>query len=244
MPIDLRFAVADRLLTMAARFAASVSYPLDDWSARARTEYVRAYQDKGMSLEQIARRAAKSRRTIATLSSQQKEQKERPDYSPTSIRSALVRVVSNKPGITLPQVAKTLGLSPDKIRPELEVMVEDGVFEQNKKGYLVPAEVVQFSVEDTESRLAFLGQFLNSITRIIEARFVKQAPGAESLARVFLWTQLSRRQQGMATVLIDSLRELTSIEDKQAQVAEPHERVEAALCLGLFVEANPNKIKD
>jgi hypothetical protein len=94
-PYELRLRVFLLALEPALRLARALRLDLDDVREAVAAQYVLLHRDRGLSLEQIARRIGKSRRTIVTLARAATQAMETLSQSRTiALRREIVRRLS------------------------------------------------------------------------------------------------------------------------------------------------------
>jgi AraC-like DNA-binding protein len=165
--LDLRLRVFVLTLEPALQLARGLSLSLEDVEDAVRSSYVQVYKDRGLSLEQIARRVGASRRTIATLSKQAQSSRAPLEHSARiGLRRELIRLVSRSPG----------------------VLLEEGAIESREGKLDLTRAWSSFEGGNEAERLDSLRHFLRTVGQTIRRRFFAHVSDDEAFARVLTFS--------------------------------------------------------
>jgi AraC-like DNA-binding protein len=215
--LDLRLRVFLLTLEPALQLARALSLSLDDVQDAVRGSYVQLYKDRGLSLEQIARRVGTSRRTVATLSKEAQSSRAPLEHSERiGLRRELIRLVSRSPGVALDDARTELRAKKDVFHDELGVLIDEGAIE-SRDGKL--------------ERLDSLRHFLRTVGETVRRRFFAHATDDDAFARVLTFSatadDLGMIRQGAYDLLC---REAVRADDA-AQAAAHTSEASVAFCV-------------
>jgi transcriptional regulator with XRE-family HTH domain len=187
--LDLRLRVFVLTLEPALQLARGLSLSLEDVEDAVRSSYVQVYKDRGLSLEQIARRVGASRRTIATLSKQAQSSRAPLEHSARiGLRRELIRLVSRSPGVLLEDARAELRAKPDMFHDELGVLIEEGAIESREGKLDLTRAWSSFEGGNEAERLDSLRHFLRTVGQTIRRRFFAHVSDDEAFARVLTFS--------------------------------------------------------
>ena len=113
--LDLRLRVFALTLEPALHLARALSLSLEDVEDTTRATYVQLHRDRGLSLEQIARRIGTSRRTVATLSAQSSTTLAPLEHSQRiGAPRALIRLLSRGESVSLQRAREEVGVKDER----------------------------------------------------------------------------------------------------------------------------------
>ncbi len=155
--------------------------------------YFRELRLRGLSLEQVARRVGKSKRTVATLAKRSRQKGRLLDESRRlGWQRQVVRATSLAPRTAEEVRRDVVGVEDARVDEELEQMVESGLLERDAEGRYRPAVVhVSFARDDVDARLESVRHFLQTVAQVLYRRFFRPDPGVEAFARVLTFSATS-----------------------------------------------------
>ena len=187
--LDLRLRVFVLTLEPALALARALSLSLDDVEDAVRASYVQLHKDRGLSLEQIARRVGTSRRTIATLSKQAQTSRAPLEHSERiGLRRELIRLLSRSPGIEVDAARAELRAKKEVFHDELGVLIEEGAIESRDDRLQLTRAWSSFEGGDEAQRLDSLRHFLRTVGETVRRRFFTSASDDDAFARVLTFS--------------------------------------------------------
>lgn len=147
------------------------------------------YKDRGLSLEQIARRVGTSRRTIATLSKEAQSSRAPLEHSERiGLRRELIRLVSRSPGVAVDDARTELRAKKDVFHDELGVLIEEGAIESRDGRLELTRAWSSFEGANEAERLDSLRHFLRTVGETVRRRFFSHASDDDAFARVLTFS--------------------------------------------------------
>jgi AraC-like DNA-binding protein len=230
--LDLRLRVFLLTLEPALQLARALSLSLDDVQDAVRGSYVQLYKDRGLSLEQIARRVGTSRRTVATLSKEAQSSRAPLEHSERiGLRRELIRLVSRSPGVALDDARTELRAKKDVFHDELGVLIDEGAIESRDGKLELTRAWSSFEGANEAERLDSLRHFLRTVGETVRRRFFAHATDDDAFARVLTFSatadDLGMIRQGAYDLLC---REAVRADDA-AQAAAHTSEASVAFCV-------------
>lgn len=187
--LDLRLRVFLLTLEPALQLARALSLSLDDVEDAVRGSYVQLHKDRGLSLEQIARRVGTSRRTIATLSKEAQSSRAPLEHSQRiGLRRELIRLLSRAPGIAVDDARAELRAKKEAFHDELGVLIDEGAIESRDGKLELTRAWSSFEGANEAERLDSLRHFLRTVGETVRRRFFADATDDDAFARVLTFS--------------------------------------------------------
>ena len=187
--LDLRLRVFLLTLEPALQLARALSLSLDDVQDAVRGSYVQLYKDRGLALEQIARRVGTSRRTVATLSKEAQSSRAPLEHSERiGLRRELIRLVSRAPGIAVDDARAELRAKKEVFHDELGVLIDEGALESRDGKLALTRAWSSFEGANEAERLDSLRHFLRTVGETVRRRFFADANDDDAFARVLTFS--------------------------------------------------------
>lgn len=230
--LELRLRVFLLTLEPALALARALSLSLEDVEDAVRVAYVQLYRERGLSLEQIARRIDASRRTVATLSSRGTEARAPFQASRRiGLRRELLRLVSREPGVESEHAREALRAERELFQQELAVLREEGALEESQGQLYLTRAWTSFEDGSEAARLDSLRHFLRAVTETVRARFLAPAPEEEAFARVLTFSASKEDLGALRQQLYDLLcSSAAAIDERAASLPEAAEAM-VAFCV-------------
>lgn len=183
---DLRIRVFLLALEPALELARVLSLELDDIQDAVAGQYVLIYRDRGLSLEQIARRIGKSRRTVVSLSRHAAQLARRLETNRRlTARRELATLAAARPRSR----AELLdACRSDSAATELETLLDDGWLEERDGLVSAAKDWIPFDGPEDDARLSSVRHFLGTVTATLIGRFFKAPPNDAALAKVLTFS--------------------------------------------------------
>ena len=184
--LDLRLRVFVLMLEPVAKIAHAMNLSLDDVEACAQAVYVKLLRDRGLSLEQIARKSGRSRRNIVSIV-QLANNVHEPLLQSERIgdERSVVSWISNNPGQARDQLLKAFpSRQQGDILDAVTRLLEANIVEDLEGNLKLTETWIHFEGESEERKLDSLRHFLSGITQTIHDRFLKRPPEESAFARV------------------------------------------------------------
>jgi hypothetical protein len=219
--LDLRLRIVALSLEPTLALARIMALPLDDLIQLVAEGYFQELRLRGGSLEQIARRLGKSKRTVVTLSRRSQHKGPLLDESRRlGWQRQVVRATSLAP-CSLEDIQRTtVGVADDRIAEELEQMVDSGLLERDEdQRYRAAVVQVSFAREDVDARLESLRHFLSTVAHVVYRRFFRPEPGVEAFARVLTFSTDPTVLGRLRERFYEQLREAVLATDSEAPEA-------------------------
>jgi AraC-like DNA-binding protein len=187
--LDLRLRVFLLTLEPALQLARALCLSLDDVEDAVRASYVQLHKDRGLSLEQIARRVGTSRRTVATLSKEAQTSRAPLEHSERiGLRRELIRLLSRTPGIAVDEARAELRAKKDVFHDELGVLIDEGAISCRDERLELTRAWSSFEGGDEAQRLDSLRHFLRTVGETVRRRFFTSASDDDAFARVLTFS--------------------------------------------------------
>jgi hypothetical protein len=225
--LDLRLRIVALSLEPTLALARIVGLPLDDLQQLVADGYFRELRLRGLSLEQVARRIGKTKRTAATLAKRSKTQGPLLDESRRlGWQRQVVRLTSLEPKTADDIRAEVVGVASDRIEEELEQMVESGLLVRDDDDRYRAAVVhLSFAREDVDARIESLRHFLQTVAHVLYRRFFRPEPGSEAFARVLTFSAAPEALGRLREAFYERLREAVIAADAEA----PEEAIQGSV---------------
>lgn len=178
-PLELRLAVVATLMEPALQLATVLKLPLEDVETLARTGYIRAGKERGLSVRAMARSFKCATATITSISKRAKD-RAIPEILGLDVdrKRRLVTLAGDGP-FTLVDAVRALGHDEAEVALALEELVEARLLSIDASGrHRLEAHVVNYVAEDTQVRLAGLRQLLEVVSCVVYSRFFTKDPGS------------------------------------------------------------------
>ncbi len=230
--LDLRLRVFFLTLEPALQLARALSLSLDDVEDAVRQTYVRVHRDRGLSLEQVARRVGASRRTIATVSSQSQASHAPLEHSRRiGVRRELIRLLSREPGVEIERAIAELRVPKDVFHPELEVLVDEGAVESRDGRLELTRAWSSFEGGNEAERLDSLRHFLRTIGETVKRRFFANATDDDAFARVLTFSADPRALAALRGGAYELLCREAVAADEGSKTASDAREASVAFCV-------------
>lgn len=216
--VDLRLRIVALSLEPTLALARIVGLPLDDLQQLVADGYFRELRLRGLSLEQVARRFGKSKRTVATISKRSHEQGPLLDESRRlGWQRQVVRLTSVEARTAEAIRREVVGVDAERIEEELEQMVESGLLERDEEGrYRAAVLHVSFAREDVDARIESLRHFLQTVAHVLYRRFFRPEAGTEAFARVLTFSAAPDALARLRERIYDQLKREAIAADAEA----------------------------
>ena len=230
--LDLRLRVFLLTLEPALQLARALSLSLDDVEDAVRQTYVRVHRDRGLSLEQVARRVGASRRTIATVSSQSQASDAPLEHSRRIVlRRELLRLLSREPGIEIDRAITELRAKTDVFYAELEVLIDEGAIESREGRLELTRAWSSFEGGNEAERLDSLRHFLRTVGETVRRRFFTHASDDDAFARVLTFSADPRALAALRGSAYDLLCREAVAADEASKTADDAGEASVAFCV-------------
>ena len=220
--VDLRLRVFLLLVEPVVKVSHSMNLSLDDVEACVQAVYVRLLRERGLSLEQIARKSGRSRRNISSLMQMANNVHEPLKESDRiAMERAVVLWLSTRSSGTKSEILEDI---PSKQRPEatraIERLLSSGVLEEHKRKLSLSESLIRLEGESEEKRLDSLRHFLEAVSETVQARFLKRPADAHAFARVISFRahkgRLLELQEKAYRMLTEAATELDELAEADA----------------------------
>ena len=207
-PYELRLRVFLLALEPALRLARALRLDLDDVREAVAAQYVLLHRDRGLSLEQIARRIGKSRRTIVTLARSAAATAERLSQSRTiELRREIVRRLSADGATKREVLRERLGARRDEINAAIDVLLEDGFLAEADGSLTVALAWLPFDGSSEAEKLDSVRHFLDAVSGALLGRFFTTPPDDDAFARVLTFCTPPEELEPTRTALLEAMSE-------------------------------------
>ena len=215
--VDLRLRIVALSLEPTLALARIAGLPLDELQQLVADGYFRELRLRGLSLEQVARRFGKSKRTVVSLSVRSQQEGPLLDESRRlGWQRQVVRLTSTGARST-EELRAVVGIDPERADEELEQMVESGLLERDADGrYRAAVMHVSFAREDVDARIESLRHFLQTVAHVLYRRFFRAEPGSEAFARVLTFSAVPEALSRLRERFYEQLREAAIAADGEA----------------------------
>lgn len=184
-PYELRLRVFLLALEPALRLARALRLDLDDVRDAVAAQYVLLHRDRGLSLEQIARRIGKSRRTVVTIARSAAATAETLLESRTiELRREIVRRLSAEGAMTRDALREVIGAKRAELDIAIDVLLEDGFIAEEDDRLVVARAWLPFDGAGEAEKLDSVRHFLDAVAGALLGRFFSAPPDDDAFARV------------------------------------------------------------
>ena len=226
--LDLRLRVFALTLEPALHLARALSLSLEDVEDTTRATYVQLHRDRGLSLEQIARRIGTSRRTVATLSAQSSSTQAPLEHSQRiGVRRALIRLLSRGESVSLQRAREEVGVKDELFHDELEVLIEERAVQSIEGELSLTRAWTSYEGGNEAERLDSLRHFLSAVGETVRQRFFARATEDEAFARVLSFSATPEMIAILRKRIYEALCEGASKADDEA--THHPDRVDASI---------------
>ncbi len=178
-PLELRLAVVATLMEPALQLAAVLKLPLEDVETLARTGYVRAGKERGLSVRAMARSFKCATATITSIAKRGRD-RAIPEILGLDVdrKRRLITLAGDGP-FSLSEAVDALGHDEVDVTLAIEELTEARLLAVDPTGrHRLEAHVVNYVAEDTQVRLAGLRQLLEVVSSVVYSRFFTKDPGS------------------------------------------------------------------
>ena len=231
-PYELRLRVFLLALEPAPDAARALRLDLDDVRDAVAAQYVLLHRDRGLSLEQIARRVGKSRRTIVTLARSAAATTEKLSQSRTiELRREIVRRLSADGATRRELLRERLGAKREEIDAAIEVLLEDGFLAEDEGLLSVALAWLPFDGASEAEKLDSVRHFLDAVSGALLGRFFTAPPDDDAFARVLTFCTPSDELEPTRAALFEAMSEAALRLDARAAEGGPSTQVSLAFCV-------------
>jgi transcriptional regulator with XRE-family HTH domain len=228
-PINLRFRVLATSFRVPLKLARVLGVPLREVQDLVAVAYFRELQEHGFSWATIAKRMAKSRRTIASIA--RGERSAPLDHSPAIRLRRAIAARLDAGALDLDELEAALAPSPrEAIVAELGALVDSSVVEDRDGRFSLATGVLDLSEGDFELRHDALRRFLDAISETVRQRFFEKQSANPSFARVVTFRAPAGRIEHITARVFDEIQRLAIEADADAT---DDDGVEAGIALAV-----------
>lgn len=182
--VRILIAALQPVLTL-SRFA---QLSLDDLQQIVALAYFEEYRERGMSLENIARRMNKSVRTVAALSQQAKTKARRLEPGEELTRArAIVQMLDEEESLLLRDIlARFAPAASPLVKKTLKWLVDENVIAKKEQRYFVSSAHLSLIHPDMPHLIHGARRFFSSLSPLLYWRFFRTVPdSSRAFARTF-----------------------------------------------------------
>lgn len=232
-PYELRLRVFLLALEPALRLARALRLDLDDVRDAVAAQYVLLHRDRGLSLEQIARRIGKSRRTVVTLARSATATAETLLESRTiELRREVVRRLSAEGAMTRDALREVVNAKREDIETAVDVLLEDGFIAEDEGQLVVARAWLPFDGSGEAEKLDSVRHFLDAVSGALLGRFFAAPPDDDAFARVLTFCTPQGELGPARARLFDAMsEEALRLDARAEETPEGRTQVSLAFCV-------------
>jgi hypothetical protein len=231
-PYELRLRVFLLALEPALRLARALRLDLDAVREAVDAQYVSLHRERGLSLEQIARRIGKSRRTVVTLARTAAATAQAlSDSRSIALRREIVRRLSADGPLARELVVTESGVARPEADAAIDALLDDGFLLEKDGALHVALAWLPFDGASDPEKLDSVRHFLDAVSGALLGRFFATPPDDDAFARVLTFCAPRAELHAARTRLFEAMAETALDLDARAASEPSSVQVSLAFCV-------------